>query len=114
MVAWVDVVEDLSGVEPPDAGWWSGNAMPGTVRALLGEIGRVYAPFLLANAAAVERRAERVDAMIDGHPWVQRHFPYQAKCLGWLRADYATLGADDRGRVDALLERSGCEILFRG
>ena len=48
-----DVVEDLSGLEPTDAGWWSRDEIPPTFAALLAEAGRVYAPFLLANAAAL-------------------------------------------------------------
>src|SRR6185436_16952684 len=57
VVAWVDFVEDLSGLEPADGGWLARNAVPATLRALLGEVGRVYAPFLLANAAALARGA---------------------------------------------------------
>ena len=51
--AWVEKMEDLSGLEPRDDGWVASDALPGTLVALLGEVGRVYAPFLLANAAAV-------------------------------------------------------------
>ena len=72
--------------------------MPDTLRALLAEVGRVYAPFLLANAAALERGAEQVECAIDGRPWVQRPFPYQGKCLRWLREGYAALAAGDRAR----------------
>jgi glutathione S-transferase len=113
VVAWVDVVEDLSGIEPPADGWWGGDDVPDTVRALLGEIGRVYVPFLLANAAALERRAERVETVIDGRPWVQRPFPYQGKCLAWLRAGRDALAPAARSRVDAILAGTGCEPLFR-
>ena len=28
---------------------------------------------------------------IDGAPWVQQPFPYQARCLQWLRERYAAL-----------------------
>ena len=69
--------------------------MPETLRALLAEVGRVYVPFLLANAAALERGAEQVECIIDGRPWTQRPFPYQGKCLRWLREGYAALGARD-------------------
>ena len=112
VVAWVDVVEDLSGVEPSEADWLSREAVPDTVRALLAEVGRVYVPFLLANAAALERGAERVECTIDGRPWVQRPFPYQRKCVQWLREGRAALAPDDRRIVDALLAGTGCEHLF--
>jgi hypothetical protein len=111
VVAWVDVVEDLSGVEPGD--WLERDAVPPTLGAILAEAGRVFAPFLLANAAALERGAERVECEIDGRPWVQKPFPYQGKCLGWLRRDYAALDREARSCVDRLLDGSGCDVLFR-
>ena len=85
--AWVDRVEDLSGLEPT-AGDWVDRELPETLRALLGEVGRVYVPFLLANAKALMAGAERVECEIDGRPWVQKPFPYQGKCLMWLRERY--------------------------
>jgi len=39
-------------------------------------------------------------------------FPYQGKCLRWLREAHAALGPDDRRAVDALLRGTGCERLF--
>ena len=110
IVAWVDVVEDLSGLEPTDADWRTD--VPDTLRALLAEVGRVYVPFLLANAAALERGADRVECTIDGRTWVQQPFPYQGKCLRWLREAYAALGPDERRTVDTHLRGTGCERLF--
>ena len=112
VVAWVDFVEDLSGVEPRDDGWIRRDAVPASFRALLAEAGRVYAPFLLANAAALARGAERVECEIDGRPWVQRPFPYQGKCLGWLREERAALSPADRRAADESLAGTGLETLF--
>jgi len=112
VVAWVDVAEDLSGMEPDEGDWTSRDAVPETLRALLAEVGRVYVSFLLANADALERGAEHVECTIDGRPWTQRPFPYQGKCLRWLREGYAALSADDHAAVDALLAGTGCERLF--
>ncbi len=114
VVAWTDLVEDLSGLEPDARDWTPRDALPDTLRALLAEVGQVYAPFLLANAKALERGAERVECTIDGQPWVQRPFPYQGKCLRWLREARAALTPDDRAWVDALLAGTGCEALFEG
>ena len=112
VVAWVDLVEDLSGLEPHDDGWTARDTIPATLRALFEELGRVYVPFLLANAAALERGEERVECTIDGRPWEQRPFPYQGKCLHWLREARAALSSDDGSAVDAVLAGSGCERLF--
>ena len=112
VVAWVEVAEDLSGLEPEECDWTPRDGVPDTLRALLAEVGRVYVPFLLANAAALARGAEKVECVIDGRPWTQRPFPYQGKCLRWLREDYAALAEEDRAAVDALLAGTGCEPLF--
>lgn len=112
VVAWVDIVEDLSGLEPDDIDWTPPGSAPDSLRAILAEVGRVYVPFLLANADALERKAEQVECVIDGRPWVQRPFPYQGKCLRWLREGRAALAATDRAAVDALLAGTGCEALF--
>ena len=54
-----------------------------------------------------------METEIDGRPWVQKPFPYQRKCLGWLREGYAALDADARGFVDTTLAGTGCEALFQ-
>ncbi len=113
VVAWVDVTEDLSGLEPEESEWTARDALPATLRSLLAEVGRVYVPFLIANAAALQRGADTVECVIDGRPWTQRPFRYQGKCLRWLREGYATLAPDDRAVVDRLLAGTGCEPLFR-
>ncbi len=112
VVAWTDVVDDLSGVEPRDDDWLRRDAIPESLGALLAEVGRVYAPFLLANADALARGAERVECTIAGRPWVQRPFPYQGKCLAALREARESLAPADRVAVDAQLAGTGCEALF--
>ncbi|HEV7733260.1 MAG TPA: glutathione S-transferase N-terminal domain-containing protein [Candidatus Binatia bacterium] len=112
VVAWVDIVEDLSGLEPAADDWLARDDIAATLRPLLVEVGRVYVPFLLANAATLDRGAELVTCTIDGRPWEQRPFPYQAKCLGWLRRAYAALTAPDRAAVATVLDGTGCDALF--
>lgn len=111
--AWVDLVDDLSGLDLESASFFDRDAIPNTLLALLSEVGRVYAPALLANAAAVESGAEQVETEIGGRPWVQQPFPYQARCLQWLRAAYVRLEDEDRRVVDKLLDGTGCEALFQ-
>ena len=112
VAAHMDLVEDLSGMQCEDDQWFERDELPGTLHALFGEIGRVYAPFLLANAVALESGSDRVECEIDGAPWTQKPFPYQGKCLAWLREGYAQLASADRGFVDDTLEGTGCEALF--
>jgi hypothetical protein len=69
-------------------------------------------PALLANAAAAAAGHERIETIIDGQPWQQPTFPYQAKCLQWIRAEYAGLDAPQRTTVDRILAGTGCERLL--
>jgi hypothetical protein len=110
--AWVWTTDDLGGIEIADDGWFDPAALPATLLAILAETGRVYAPLLLANAAAVASGADSVETTIDGKPWSQQSFAYQAKCLGWLREEYAALGAGDRALVDGALAETAWAGVF--
>lgn len=114
LVAWTDLVEDLSGMDPQDGDWLTRDAARDALGPLLAEIGRVYVPFLLANAAAIARGAEQVECTLDGKPWVQRPFPYQAKCLAWLRESYAGLTPADQAATAAIVAGTGCDALWTG
>ena len=111
--AWVGAVEDLSGLGAGAEDWVSRDALPATLTGLLEEIGRVYVPALLANARAVDSGAAEVTTEIDGRPWTQQPFPYQAKCLQWIRQEYARLDPEDREFVADILQGTGCEVLVR-
>lgn len=82
---WTEATEDLSGMDVAADGWASAETLSSSLSGLLSEVGRFHAPFLLANADAIERGAEQVETEIAGRAWVQKPFPYQRKCLGWLR-----------------------------
>lgn len=113
MVNWVERVDDLSWWDVEgDSGWVTRDTIAPTVLALLPEIGRTYAPFLLANDAAMTTGAETFSCVIDGHPYSQGTFVYQRKCLKWIREEYAQLSHEDRLAVDLLLTGTGCESLF--
>ncbi len=110
--AWLDRMEDLSGLDPRPGDWVSRQTARTRLRPLLTEIGRVYAPFLIANAKAVMAGDAAFDTEIDGRPWTQPTFPYQAKCLQWLREHYSTLASADRNVVNDILAGTGLEPLF--
>ena len=110
--AWVDLMDDMSGLSPKDSDWISPTAVPDTLVGLLTEIGRVYPPVMLANAKALMSGADQVETEVDGLPWRQPPFPYQAKCLQWLRASHGALTGASRDQVDALMAASGCASMF--
>lgn len=113
-VEWVDLMEDQSGLESDDQAWNDVGDLPDTLRELLKEIGRVYVPAMLRNAAAIAAGESEWETEIDGTTWSQKTFPYQAKCLRWLNQQYDVLDVDSRTRVDAALKGTGCErLIFR-
>ena len=58
--------------------------MPVTLISILGEIGRLYAPLMVANAAAIAAGDKTVECDLDAGRvhWVQPSFSYQSKCYG--------------------------------
>ena len=111
--AWVEVCEDHSGLEPQETDWIDPDSIPSTIIALLKEFGRVYVPALLANEQAIAGGKDTFETVIDGKPWKQQSFPYQAKCAQWIRNQYADLSPADRTTVDRILSGTGIEVLFR-
>ncbi|WP_095012501.1 glutathione S-transferase [Tsuneonella mangrovi] len=107
---WLLHIDDASGIE----GEWDRADTPpnAATLALLAEIGRVYVPFLLANAAALEAGEPTFRFEVDGMPYEQGPFKYQVKCLVDLRTRYSALSADARERIDPVLEATGCGALF--
>jgi glutathione S-transferase len=112
VTAWVGSVEDCSGVEPDAAPWATFEEAASSLGDLLAEIGRTYVPVMLANARALDNGAAEVEAEVDGLPWRQPPFAYQAKCLRWLRVSHGELPAAERRRVDDILAAAGVDALF--
>lgn len=110
--AWVDVMEDLSGLRPTESDWFEAEKARQALAPLIGEIGRTYAPAMAANARAVMAGEDSFETQIDGRRWNQPVFKYQAKCLGWLQDSHAAMTDHDRSVVDSMLAGSGCEQLF--
>jgi hypothetical protein len=105
-------MEDQSGCEPTDSDWVVIEDQPASLRELLSEIGRVYAPAQLANAKAVRAGEKTWEEVIDGARWTQQTFSYQAKCLQWTNDHYQALNTSDRAKVDTLLAGTGVEAML--
>ncbi len=113
VINWVERMDDLSWLPVNgDDGWVSLDQLDPATEDLLSEIGRSYAPFMIANTKALQSGAEEVVCQIDGTEYRQAPFGYQGKCLKWLRDDYGALSDRDRQRVDSVLAGTGCEPLF--
>lgn len=111
-VAYSTLLEDQSGHQPQVQDWNTPENLPATIKAILEELGRVYVPALIANAKALEAGEKTWQTEIDGAQWTQNTFPYQAKCLGWIRDEHQNLNKTDRQSVEEILQHTGCEKLF--
>ncbi len=112
VVSWVSHLDDLSSNEIENVPWPSREEAAIALRPFFIEVGRVYAPFLIANARALASGATEVRCEIDGLPWVQQPFPYQGKCLKWLREAREALSTADRKFADGALESTGADRIF--
>ena len=110
--AWLDRMEDLSGLSPKKDDWFNGAEIKDALGPLLTEIGRTYTPVMLANAKAVKAGEKTFETRVDGAVWTQPTFKYQAKTLGWLGEAYFDLKPKDQNQVDEILRGTGCEALF--
>lgn len=110
--AWIDLMDDLSGLNPTGDDWFTADEARAALAPLLAEIGHTYAPAMIANAKAVMVGEDSFETQIDEHHWTQPTFKYQAKCLGWLREEHTALSGNERGAVDAMLTGTGCDALF--
>ena len=112
VVSWVSHLDDLSSLDVENVPWPSREDAVEVLRPFFIEVGRAYAPFLIANARALANGASEVRCEIDGLPWVQQPFPYQGKCLKWMRDSRAALSLADRAFVDSALKATGADAIF--
>lgn len=112
IVAWVGVMEDLSGLEVSNSDWVNSYNLTESFRNIFYEIGNTYVPVLKANSEAVYQNKEEVKIEINGKLWTQKPFYYQSKCLNWIKEEYEALENKDKNFIDDFLNGTGCEQLF--
>ena len=112
LVSWQDVMADLSGHDVDNSNWIPLEESPDSLKEIMKEFGRMYVPALLANANAIMKGEETWETEIDGSVWKQKAFPYQAKCLKWIKEEFDALNENDQSRVKTFLDGTGCEILL--
>ena len=137
-VAWVNIMSDLSGLhdkggigeffgvnndnknkplkinyfDTNDYGWNVLQDIPDSLKEMFNEIGKVYVPCLLANAYAYNEGKEVWEAQIDNSTWKQKTFPYQAKCLNWIKEEFNKLSGSDKNIVKNYLSGTGCNKIL--
>ena len=112
LVSWQDVMADLSGHDIENSNWTPLEESPASLKEIMKEFGRMYVPALIANSNAIMKGEETWETEIDGSVWKQKAFPYQAKCLKWIKEEFDALNENDQLRVKTFLDGTGCEILL--
>lgn len=70
------------------------------------DVGQLFLPWSLANAAAIASGAEDFEVTLRGHVWKQKPQKYHAKSLAALQGKHAAVA--DRTRLDAMLASVSC------
>lgn len=80
-VARVDILDELSGLEPDTGGWFMPAHLAQSLSTLLEEIDRVYGLVLHANTKVLSKGIEKSVCEVHGRPWTQSSFTYQGSWL---------------------------------
>ena len=102
----------LNYFENNDYGWIDIDQIPLSLIELFKEVGKVYIPCLIANAKAYEKGDDVWETSIDGSIWKQKTFPYQVKCLNWIKDEFNKLSNEDKKSTLDLIAGSGCENIL--
>jgi glutathione S-transferase len=90
---------------------WS--SLASTLMPLLDrQVGRLFMPWTVANARALENGQEEFSVELGGRTWTQKTQKYHAKSLAALREKYHALG--ENHTIDAVLDSCGCLAGLRG
>jgi glutathione S-transferase len=84
---------------------WSSLA-PTLTPLLERQVGRLFMPWTVANAAALAKGGEEFSVELAGKTWTQKPQKYHAKSLSALREKYAAL--PDKAAIDVVLRQAGC------
>ena len=70
---------------------------------------KIFDEVIIAIAVNEDKKEWSVD--LAGYPWKQRSFPYQAKCLDWIRDEFKKLDTENQEKVLNFLTATNCQSL---
>ena len=82
-----------------------------SIHDLFKELSISYIPTMIENHRAILNGEKEWKVDLDGYQWKQKSFPYQAKCLDWIRAEYQNLTSDHKEDILNFLNDNNCESL---
>tara|TARA_B100000965_G_scaffold388723_1_gene393567 strand:+ start:375 stop:1481 length:1107 start_codon:yes stop_codon:yes gene_type:complete len=136
-ISWVTLMSDLSGLHDKggvgeffgienqddddnklnyfnddEIGWNILDDIPCTLKEIFKEVGRVYIPCLIANNNAYMNNKDIWEIELDNAIWKQKTFPYQSKCLNWIKDEFNQLESKDKNKIKEYLSGTGCELIL--
>ena len=109
-VAWVSTLEDRGGLNYVEENN-SLDSLSDSIHDLFKELSTSYVPTMIENHKAINKGEKEWSVDLAGYPWKQKSFPYQAKCLDWIRDEYRNLDNENQEKVLNFLKATNCQSL---
>ena len=72
----------------------------------------MYVPCLVANNEAHINGKETWETELNGSTWKQKTFPYQVKCLQWIKEEFNYLSKEDKKFVLNYLDGTNINLIL--
>jgi len=109
-VAWVNTLDDRGGLDYQEENPTLDN-LSDSIHELFKELSTSYVPTMIENHRAIENGEKEWSVDLAGYPWKQKSFPYQAKCLDWIREEFKDLDQVNQEKVSNFLTANNCQSL---
>ncbi len=109
-VAWVNTLDDRGGLDYQEENLTLDN-LSDSIHELFKELSTSYVPTMMENHRAIENGEKEWSVDLAGYPWKQKSFPYQAKCLDWIREEFKDLDQVNQEKVSNFLTANNCQSL---
>ena len=109
-VTWVGTLEDRGGLNYSEENL-SLDSLSDSVHDLFKELSISYVPTMIENHKAIGEGEKEWSVDLAGYPWKQKSFPYQAKCLDWIRDEFRSLDNENQEKVLGFLTATNCQSL---
>ena len=109
-VTWVGTLEDRGGLNYSEENL-SLDSLSDSVHDLFKELSISYVPTMIENHKAIREGEKEWSVDLAGYPWKQKSFPYQAKCLDWIRDEFRALDNENQEKVLGFLTATNCQSL---
>ena len=109
-VTWVGTLEDRGGLNYSEENL-SLDSLSDSVHDLFKELSISYVPTMIENHKAIREGKKEWSVDLAGYPWKQKSFPYQAKCLDWIRDEFRDLDNENQEKVLSFLTTTNCQSL---